>query len=83
MFLMMISSFLFSWHEKATEALCIGRMQTRLGVALVSENFRLNFASDFFNLLPVRFHQAEIIVVKQLIQGRNNEAAVGVEPSTP
>ena len=44
--------------------------------------FRLNFASDFFNLLLVRFHQAEIIVVKHLIQGRNNEAWVGVEPST-
>ena len=36
--------------------------------------FRLNFASDFFNLLLVRFHQADIIVVKHLIQGRNNEA---------
>ena len=46
--------------------------------------FRLNFASDFFNLLLVSFHQAEIIVVKHLIQGRNNEAWVGlgVEPST-
>ena len=28
--------------------------------------FRLNFASDFFNLLLVRFHQAKIIVVKHL-----------------
>ena len=44
--------------------------------------FRLNFASDFFNLLLVRFHQAEIIVVKHLIQGCNNEARVGVELST-
>ena len=44
--------------------------------------FRLSFASDFFNLLFVRFHQAEIIVVKHLIQGRNNEARVGVESST-
>ena len=43
--------------------------------------FRLNFASDFFNLMLVRFHQAEIIV-KHLIQGRNNEALMGVEPST-
>ena len=43
--------------------------------------FRLNFASDFFNLLLVSFHQAEIIVVKHFIQGRNNEAWVGVEPS--
>ena len=32
---------------------------------------RLNFASDFFHLLLVRFHQAEIIVVKHLIQQRD------------
>ena len=44
--------------------------------------FRLIFVSDFFNLLLVRFHPAEIIVVKHLIQGRNNEAWMGVEPST-
>ena len=43
--------------------------------------FRLNYASDFFNLLLVRFHKAEIIIVKHLIQERNNEAWVGVEPS--
>ena len=43
--------------------------------------FRLSFASDFF----VRFHQAGRIIVKNLIQEcnrRNNEAGVGVEPST-
>ena len=28
--------------------------------------FRLNFASDFFNLLLAGFHQAEIIIVKHL-----------------
>ena len=44
--------------------------------------FRLSFASDFFNLLLVRFHQAEITIVKHLIQGRNKKAWVGVEPST-
>ena len=43
--------------------------------------FHLNFASDFFNLMLVRFHHAEIIV-KYLIQGRNNKAWVGVEPLT-
>ena len=42
----------------------------------------LSFASDFFNLLLVRFHQAEIIMLKHLIQKRNSEAWVGVEPST-
>ena len=44
--------------------------------------FRLNFASDFFNLLLVRFHQAEVVIVKYHIQGRNNEAWSGVEPLT-
>ena len=44
--------------------------------------FRLNFASEFFNLLLVKFHQTNIIVGKHLIQGRNNEAGVGVELST-
>ena len=42
--------------------------------------FRLNLASDFFDLLLVRFHQAEIISVKHLIQGRIIEVWVGVEP---
>ena len=44
--------------------------------------FRRNFASDFFNLLLAGFHQAEIIIVTHLIQGRNNETRSGVEPST-
>ena len=43
---------------------------------------RLNFASDFFSLLLARFHQAETIIVKHLIQGRNNETRLGVEPLT-
>ena len=40
--------------------------------------FRLSFASDFFKLLLVRFHQAEIITPRHLIQGRDNEAWVGL-----
>ena len=44
--------------------------------------FRLNFASIFFNLLLAGFHQTEIIIVKHLIQGRNNEARLVVEPLT-
>ena len=40
-------------------------------------------ASDYINLLQlVRFRRAEIITVKHLIQGGNNEVWVGVEPST-
>ena len=34
------------------------------------------------NLLLARFHQAEIIIVKHLIQGRNNEIRLGGEPLT-
>ena len=44
--------------------------------------FRLNCASDFFHLLLVRFHRAEITAVKRIIQGRNNKAWVEVEPLT-
>ena len=44
--------------------------------------FRLSFASDSLNLLLVKFYQPEIITVRYFIQGRNNEAWVGVEPST-
>ena len=44
--------------------------------------FPVEFSSDFFNLLLARFHQAEIIIVKHLIQGRINETRLGVEPLT-
>ena len=44
--------------------------------------FRLNFLLTSFNLLLAGFHQAEIIIVKHLIQGRNNETRLGVEPLT-
>ena len=33
----LIFSSLFFYHEKAAEALCLGRIQTRLGVAFVFE----------------------------------------------
>ena len=35
--MMIIASSLSSYHEKAAEALCVGRIQTRLGVAFVSK----------------------------------------------
>ena len=44
--------------------------------------FRLNFLLDFFILLLAGFHQAETIIMKHLIQGRNNETRLGVEPLT-
>jgi len=59
-------------YEKATVALYFRRILTRLGVAVIQVFFDYFF--DFFtiNLLLVQSHQAEIIVVKRLIQGRNN-----------
>ena len=44
--------------------------------------FPVEFSFDFFNLLLAGFHQAEIIIVKHLIQGRNSETRLGVEPLT-
>ena len=44
--------------------------------------FRLNFLLDIFNLLLARFHQAEIIIVKHLTQGRSNKTRLGAEPLT-
>ena len=60
------------------EALYIGRIRARLEVAFVSEFTHWAFASDFFNLLLVKFHLAETITVKHLLQKRNNEALVGL-----
>ena len=44
--------------------------------------FRLSFASALFDLLLVRFYQAQIIIMKHLIHWPNNEAWVGVEHTT-
>ena len=35
--------------------------------------FRVSFASDFLNLLLVRFHHVAIIIVKHLIQRCSND----------
>ena len=43
--------------------------------------FSVEFSADIFNLLLARF-QAETIIVEHLIQGRNNEIRLGVEPLT-
>jgi len=59
--------------------LYFGRIRTLLRVVY----FQISrYYFDFLplNLLLVRFHQAEIIIVKRLIQGRNNVSdEVGVE----
>ena len=76
-FFLIFSSLSFC-HEKAAEALCVGQIQTRLGVCLCFLVFPVEFSSDFFNLLLARFHQAEIIIVMHLIQGRNNVTRLGL-----
>ena len=53
-----------------------------LGSCFCFRVLRLSFICDFFNLLLVTFHPAEMIIVKQRIQGRNDEAWMGVEPLT-
>ena len=75
-----ISSFLFSCYEKATEALCIGRIPIRLELSLIRV-LLFDFAGYFFNLMLVRFHQVDNYR-EASYQGRNNETGVGVEPST-
>ena len=66
--------------QETTVALYVGRIHTRLMVALVSEFSVSGFAFNFFNLLLVRFHHVEIIIVKHLLKGHENEARVGVKP---
>ena len=58
----------------------IGGIRTCLGVS--DDPMLLWISSNFcpLNLLLVRSHQAEIIIVKRLIQGRNNVTRVRVEP---
>jgi len=47
------------------------QIRTRLGVVHF-RGFRLFLYFLLLNLLLVRSHQAEIIIVKRLFQGRNN-----------
>ena len=60
-------------------ALYFRRIRTRLGVDHFP-SFPVDvLTSSHVNLLLVRSHQAEIIIVKHLIQGRNNVTRVRVE----
>ena len=58
----------------------IGGIRTCLGVSDDPMFLWLSSNSCPLNLLLVRSHQAEIIIVKRLIQGRNNMTRVRVEP---
>ena len=67
--------FIFILQSRESDRSALHRTNPdSLSSCLYFRVFRLCFASDFFNLLLVKFDQAEIIVVKHLIQGRNNEA---------
>ena len=57
--MMIISSFLSFCYEKTTKAQYIERSRRAYELSLF-QAFRLGFASDFSNLLLVRFHQAGI-----------------------
>ena len=73
-----MSSFLSSCHEKAKKALYIGRIYCKLAYELLLfPSFLLSFASDFFNLLLVRYQQAEISIAKHPTQVRSNKDMVG------
>ena len=58
----------------------IGGIRTCLGVSDDPMFLWLSSNSCPLNLLLVQSHQAEIIIVKRLIQGRNNVTRVRVEP---
>ena len=58
----------------------IGGIRTCLGVSDDLMFLWISSNSCPLNLLLVRSHQAEIIIVKRLIQGRNNATRVRVEP---
>ena len=58
----------------------IGGIRTCLGVFVDPMFLCISSNSCPLNLLLVQSHQAEIIIVKRLIQGRNNVTRVRVEP---
>ena len=88
------SAYLSSCHRKASDAnllddphtfhyqdyFVIGGIRTCLGVSDDPMFLWISSNSCPLNLLLVRSHQAEIIIVKRLIQGRNNVTRVRVEP---
>ena len=86
--------YLSSCHQTASDAyllddphtfhfndyFVIGGIRTCLGVSDVPTFLWIFSNSNPLNLLLVQNHQAEIIIVKRLIQGHNNLTWVRVEP---
>ena len=74
--------YLSSAHEEATVALLFWTNPHSLRSWPFSKFSGWRMNSSHVNLLLVRSHQAEIIIVKRLIQGRNNVTRVRVEPQS-
>ena len=87
------SAYLSSCHRTASDAnlddphtfhyndyFVIGGIRTCLGVSDDAMFLWIFSNSCPPNLLLARSHQAEIIIVKRLVQGRNNVTRVRVEP---
>ena len=88
------SAYLSSCHRTASDAnllddphtfhyqdyFVIGGIRTCLGVSDDPKFLLISSNSCALNLLLVRSHQAEIIIVKRLIQERNSVTRVRVEP---
>ena len=60
----------------------IGGIRTWLRVSSDPMFLEISSNSRPLNLLFIRSHQAEIIIVKRLIEGRNNVTRVRVEPKS-
>ena len=94
MLLWRCGAYLSSCHRTASDAnllddphtfhyqdyFVIGGIRTCLGVSDDPMFLWISSNSCPLNLLLVRSHQAEIIIVKRLIQGRNSVTRVRVEP---
>ena len=88
------SVYLSSCHRTASDAnllddshtfhyqdyFVIGGIRTCLEVFIDQMFLWISSSSCPLNLLLVRSHQAEVIIVKRFIQGRNNVTRVRVEP---
>ena len=70
---MMISSYFFLLSRE-NDVGAIHRMEPdSLSSCLCFQVFRLNFVSNFFNLLLVRFHEAEIINYREAYYPRTQQ----------
>ena len=79
-FSLLFVSFSFRHTFHYQDYFVIGGIRTCVGVSDDPMFLWISSNSCPLNLLLVRSYQAEIIIVKRLIQGRNNVTRVRVEP---